>query len=203
LVLLFLVGACTVPEFGGTAPKASLKASATTAPPPPSPSAAASAVPTATPGGTPSTVASCTGTIPSGANLVLGTLTGSTTVVLRDITNVASPRTVCTFAGSLAPRFATASTVGYTEQGSDLGSPGRIVRLDLGSGTATDVASWASGGFGSGIFDWSPDGRSLTYIVGGPTATVWHLVAGGHDQVLASLPAVPGRERTRSAHVLS
>ena len=29
--------------------------------------------------------------------------------------------------------------------------------------------------------------------MGSPTATAWHLVAGGRDQVLASLPAVPGR----------
>ncbi len=151
------------------------------------------AAPTATPGGTPSTAASCTGAIPSTDNLVLATLVGSTTIVLRDISNLASPITICTFAGSLSPRFATASVVGYAQQGSDLGSPGKIVRLDLTSSTATDIASWTSGGFGSGLFDWSPDGRSLTYIVGGPTATVWHIISGGHDQVLASLPAVPGR----------
>ena len=150
-------------------------------------------MPTATPGGTPSTIGSCIGAIPSNANLILGTLTGSTTVVLRDITNLASPRTICTLAGSLSPHFATASVVGYVQQGGDLGTPGRIVRLDLAAATATDVASWASGGFGSGVFDWSPDGRSLTYITGTPTATAWHLVAGGRDQVLASLPPVPGR----------
>jgi len=194
LGVLVLVGACSAPWIGGTAAKSSPSpTAAVTTAPPPSPSATATAVPTATPGGTASTVASCTGTIPSSANLVLATLTGSTTVVLRDITYLASPRTICTFAGSLSPHFATASVVGYTMQGGDLGSPGRIVRLDLATAMATDVASWASGGFGSGIFDWSPDGRSLAYLTGSSTATVWHLVSGGRDQVLASLPAVPGR----------
>jgi len=136
---------------------------------------------------------STTGGIPSSANLVLATLTGSSTVVLRDITNLASPVTLCTFADPIAPHFAMQTVVGYLVQGSGQGSPGRIVRLDLASGMANDVANWPNGGFGSGTFDWSPDGRSLTYIVGSPTATVWHLIAGGHDQVLANLPAVPGR----------
>ena len=194
LAALALVGACTAPGIGGTPPTPTPHPSVTpTTAPPPSPSAAPTAVPTATPGGTPSSVASCSGAIPSTGNLILATLSGSTTVVLRDITDLASPRTICTFAGSLAPRFATASVVGYTQQGSDLGAPGRITRLDLASSTSTDVASWSSGGFGSGVFDWSPDGRSLTYILGSPTATAWHLVAGGRDQLLASLPAVPGR----------
>jgi len=96
-------------------------------------------VPTATPGGTTSSVASCTGAIPSGDNLVLATLAGSATVVLRDISNLASPRTICTFAGSLSPHFATASVVGYTQQGADLGAPGKIVRLDLASVSYTHL----------------------------------------------------------------
>ncbi|HEY8680187.1 MAG TPA: hypothetical protein VIN01_03965 [Candidatus Dormibacteraeota bacterium] len=194
LAVLVFLGACSAPGIGGTSPSPSPHPSVTpSTAPPPSPTAAATAVPTATPGGTTSSVASCTGAIPSGDNLVLATLAGSATVVLRDISNLASPRTICTFAGSLSPHFATASVVGYTQQGADLGAPGKIVRLDLASGTATDVASWARGGFGSGLFDWSPDGRSLTYIAGSATATAWHLVAGGRDQVLASLPPVPGR----------
>jgi len=197
LVALLLLGACTAPGIGA-APPASRHATgsppvAATSAPPPSPTAAA----TATPGGTASSVASCTGAIPSRDNLVLATLTGSTTVVLRDISDLASPRTICTFTGSLSPHFATASVIGYTQGGRDLDSAGRITRLDLAASTATDVASWTSGGFGSGIFDWSPDGRSLTYILSSHTATAWHLVAGGRDQVLASLPPVPGRGVSR------
>jgi hypothetical protein len=197
LTTLVVLGACAAPRIGGGSaathsPGASPTAAPTTAPPP-SPTTTATSEPTATPGGKASSVASCTGAIPGSANLVLATLAGTTTVVLRDITSLASPRTLCTFAASFSPRFATASVIGYTEQGSALGAPGRIVRLDLSSGTATDVLSWASGGFGAGLFDWSPDGRSLTYIGGTTGATVWHLISGGRDQVLANLPAVPGR----------
>jgi hypothetical protein len=207
MATLALLGACTAPGIGGGSaathsPSASPTNVPTTAPttaPPPSPAATATALPTATPGIVPSAEAPCArsvstaGGIASNANLVLATLTGSSTVVLRDITNLASPVTLCTFADPIAPRFAMQTVVGYTVQGSSQGSPGRIVRLDLATGMANDVANWPNGGFGSGTFDWSPDGRSLTYIVGSPTATVWHLIAGGRDQVLANLPAVPGR----------
>jgi hypothetical protein len=201
IAALILVGACTAPGIGGGptaahSPSASATGSPTAAPttaPPPSPAATATAVPTATPGAAPSSVASCTPPIPSTANLVLATLTGSSAAVLRDITNLSSPRTVCTFTGSLVPHFATASVVGFFQGAADPSGPGRITRLDLASGMATDVASWPSGGFGSGVFDWSPDGRSLTYIGSGSTGLTWHLVSGGRDQVLATLPPVPGR----------
>lgn len=185
LTVLALAGACAAPSTGAGSTRPSPAAAASTFPPP-SPGA------TAAPAGTPSSVAACTGAIPSGGNLVLATVTGSSTVVLRDITNLASAHTICTFAGSVSPRFATASVVGYM-QGGDASTPGKIVRLDLASATSTDAASWPSGGSGSGFFDWSPDGRSLTYIGGSSTGTAWHLVSGGHDLVLATLPAVPGR----------
>ena len=124
---------------------------------------------------------------------MLGTLTGSTTVVLRDITDLASAHNLCTFVGTIAPRFATASVVGYTQQGSDFGSPGHITRIDVATGTTSSAASWTAGGFGSGVFDWSPDGSALTYMAPGTPGPAWHLLTGGRDQVLANLPAVPGR----------
>lgn len=194
LAALILLGACSL--SGGKAtpsPASSTSTNAPTTAPPPSPGTTASAAPTATPGGTPSSAASCTGAIPSTANLVLASLTGSPTVVLRDISNVSSPRTICTFVGSVSPHFVTASVVGLVQASIDGSGPGRITRLDLATGIATDVASWPSGGFGSGVFDFSPDGSSLTYIGAGSAGPTWHLVSGGRDQVLASLPSVPGR----------
>ena len=200
LLLLALVSACAAPGGGGTShtptptPSASASVSPTTAPPP---SPTATAAPSAAPSGAPSTVASCTGPIPTSANLVLGTLTGSTTVVLRDITNLSSAITRCTFAGTIAPRFATSSVVGWAQSGPDIGSPGQINRLDLAAATVTTPASWPSGGFGVGNFDWSPNGSALTYIAPTSSGSSWHLLAGGHDQVLANLPAVPGRGVSR------
>ena len=194
--LLVFLGACTMPGGGAPTPKPSVSASVspTTAPPP---SPTATVAPSAAPSGSPSTIASCTGPIPTNANLVLGTLTGSTTVVLRDITNLSSARTLCTFAGTIAPRFATPSVIGWAQSGPDLGSPGQITRLDIASATVSTPAVWSAGGFGAGNFDWSPNGSALTYIAPTSAGSAWHLLAGGRDQVLANLPAVPGRGVSR------
>jgi hypothetical protein len=135
----------------------------------------------------------CTGAIDVTHNLVLGTLQGSTQIVLRDITNTAAAQTICNFTGQIGPRFATASIVGYTEGTESVGSPGDIKRLDLAAATASTVASWSNSGFGSGSFDWSPDGTKLTYIGTGSPGPTWHLLAGGTDRVLTTLPPVPGR----------
>jgi hypothetical protein len=193
LALLVLVGACSAPGIGG-APAHSPSPHASGSPTPSGAPTTAPPPATATPGGSPSSVASCTQPIPASANLVLGTLTGSTTVVLRDITNLASARTLCTFSGSLAPRFATASVVGYAP-GPNSDAPGQIIRLDLAASWATVSASWPSGALGSGTFDWSPDGSALTYVAGASTGPVWHLVSHGRDLVLSnlSLPAPFGR----------
>ena len=140
LAALILLGACSL--SGGKAtpsPASSTSTNAPTTAPPPSPGTTASAAPTATPGGTPSSAASCTGAIPSTANLVLASLTGSPTVVLRDISNVSSPRTICTFVGSVSPHFVTASVVGLVQASIDGSGPGRITRLDLATGIGTDV----------------------------------------------------------------
>ena len=192
--VLLLLAACTVP---GTQPGHSLPtAAASSAASPTAAPTTAAPPPTATPtasAGTPSSAVACTGSIPAGHNLVLGTLTGSTNVVLRDINDLGSAHNLCTFVGAIAPRFATASIVGYTQQGSDLGSPGHITRLDVAAASASSAASWASGGFGSGLFDWSPDGSALTYLAPGTAGPAWHLLSGGHDLVLANLPAVPAR----------
>jgi hypothetical protein len=113
--------------------------------------------------------------------------------VVRDITNLSAPQTLCTFTGTVGPRFATSSVVGYNEPVTSSGSPGRIVRLDLATSSARAAATWPATSFGSGIFDWSPDGASLTYVGPGSPGTAWHLISGGTDRVIATLPAVPGR----------
>jgi hypothetical protein len=186
---LVLLAACA----GGPAPAASTSPTPT-AVPSPSPRAAGSPRPrpTAIPSGSPSN-STCTGAIDSTHNLVLATLEGSTTVILRDITNTSAAQTICTFTGTIGPHFATASVVGYADGSQSTGSPGNIKRVDLAAGVATTVASWGRSGFGSGSFDWSPDGTRLTYIGAGAPGPTWHLVSGGTDRLLTTLPAVPGR----------
>jgi WD40-like Beta Propeller Repeat len=114
-------------------------------------------------------------------------------VVLRDITNTSAAQTLCTFTGAIAPHFDAAAVVAYNEGGQSIGDPGDIKRLDLIYMTAAAVASWSNAGFDSGIFDWSPDSTMLTYIGGSSPGPTWHLLSGGTDHVLATLPPVPGR----------
>ena len=198
LLGVLLLAACGTPAPAAT-PTPSASAAGT-----PTPSAAATATPsssptpvastpTPTPSGTVSTAATCTASIDPTHNLVLATLVGQPLPVLRDIANPAAAQTICTFNGHLAPRFVTASVVSWAEGGGSAGSPGSIQRLDLASNRQTTVASWSAGTFGSGNFDWSPDGASLTYIGGGGPGPTWHLLAGGTDRLLATLPQVPGR----------
>jgi hypothetical protein len=188
---LLVVACATSTPTAPTSPTPSNGATSTptataTASPTATPTTAASATPTATPGST----GRCPGLNPAG-NLVLATLAGSTDVVLRDITNISAPTTVCTLPAGISPHFVTASVVSYAESG----PPGAVRRLDLGSSASPTVAaSWSAGGFGAGVFDWSPDGTKLTYIAGsGAGGPTWHLVSGGADTTLATLPAVSGR----------
>jgi hypothetical protein len=155
-----------------TSPAASASAAA-------SPSSTAS--PVTTPGG--SALVHCSATVPSGDTLVIGTVAGDPTVIIRDIQDPANAHTLCRFdSGASSPQFVSASQVAYETAG------GQIVSADLASGNATVLASFAPG-FGSGQYSISPDGRSLTYIDG----NAWHLVTGSGNRVLTTLPAVPAR----------
>ena len=125
----------------------------------------------------------CSVAIPAGDNLVIGTIVGDPTVVVRDIQDPANARNLCTFDSSaLAPQFVNGTTVAYET------SANQIVRADLATGNATVLASYGTG-FGSGQYAFSPDGSALTYLDG----DVWHLVTAAGNRVLSTLPAVPGR----------
>jgi hypothetical protein len=125
----------------------------------------------------------CSSAIPAGDNLVIGTIVGDPTVVVRDIQDPAHARNLCTFDGSAtAPTFVSGTSVAYET------SSNQIVKADLGGTSATVVATYATG-FGSGQYAFSPDGRSMSYISGND----WHLVSASGDRTLATLPAIPGR----------
>lgn len=178
---VLLVSAC-----GGSSPSA--RTSPSTSPPgTASASAAASASPsssanpTTPPGG--GGLVHCSATVPSGDTLVIGTVAGDPTVIIRDIQDPANAHTLCTFeAGASSPQFVSASQVAYETGGN------QIVKADLAGGTATALASFTSG-FGSGQYSISPDGRSLTYLDG----NAWHLVNASGNHLLTTLPAVPAR----------
>ncbi len=121
--------------------------------------------------------------MPAGDNLVIGTITGDPTFVVRDIQDPANAKNLCHFdAGAMSPQFVSAAQVAYET------ASNQIIRADLATGTTTVVATF-SGGFGSGQYSISPDGQSVTYLDG----NAWHLVTPSGNRVLTTLPPVPGR----------
>src|SRR5437016_2350981 len=156
-------------------------------PSPSSPTATDSSTPSG--GGTPgpstgiASLIHCTAAVPAGDNLVIGTVAGDATVVVRDIQDPAHARNLCAFeAAALAPQFVTGSTVAYET------SDNQIATANLSGGTATVLATYTSG-FDAGQYAFSPDGRSLTYL----DNNNWRLVGPSGNRVLATLPAAPGR----------
>jgi Tol biopolymer transport system component len=121
--------------------------------------------------------------VPAGDNLVIGSVAGDPTVVVRDIQDPSNAKNVCTFdAAAQAPQFVSATVVAYETPDH------QIVKADLASGATTVLATYGSG-FGSGQYSISPDGRSVTYMDG----NAWHLAGPAGNRVLTTLPAVPGR----------
>lgn len=125
----------------------------------------------------------CATPVPAGDNLVIGTVVGDPTVVVRDIQDPANAKNICTLdSTALTPQFASGSTVMYET------SSNQIIKADLTTNTTSIVATYGAG-FGSGQYAVSPDGRSITYIDG----DAWRLATPSGNRVLATLPAAPGR----------
>lgn len=123
----------------------------------------------------------CGSAVPAGDNLVIGTVVGDPTVVVRDIQDPANAKNVCTFdAAAQSPLFVSGSAVAYET------ASNQIIRADLDAGSTSIVATYSSG---SGQYAVSPDGTSYTYLDGG----AWHLVKGPTNKTLTTLPPVPGR----------
>lgn len=149
----------------------------------PTGSAAPSAAPSASPAAGPASLVHCSVAVPAGDNLVIGSVAGDPTVVVRDIQDPAAARNLCTFdPAALAPQFVSATTVSYETPGN------QIVKADLAGGATTVMATYASG-FGSGQYSISPDGRSVSFLDGNS----WRLAGPSGSRVLATLPAAPGR----------
>jgi WD40-like Beta Propeller Repeat len=124
----------------------------------------------------------CDTAVPAGDNLVIGTVSGDPTIVVRDIQDPANAKNLCHFdAGATSPQFVSSTQVAY-ETGSN-----QLIKVDLANGSTTLLAG--SGASGSRQFAVSPDSRSITYLDG----NAWHLVTPSGDRVLTTLPPVPGR----------
>ncbi len=121
--------------------------------------------------------------MPAGDNLVIGTVSGDTTILVRDIQDPANAKNVCQFdSAAVNPTFVSAAQVAYET------AANQLIKADVASGTSTVLATFGAG-FGSGQYSFSPDGRSVTYLDGDK----WYLVTASGSRVLSTLPAVPGR----------
>lgn len=121
--------------------------------------------------------------MPAGDNLVIGTVVGDPTIVVRDIQDPANAKNLCTIdSTALSPEFVSASAVAYET------ADNQIVIAPLAGGATTLVATYAAG-FGSGQYAISPDGRSVSYLDG----NAWRLAGPSGNRTLTTLPAVPGR----------
>ena len=125
----------------------------------------------------------CTTTVPAGDNLVIGTVVGDPTIVVRDIQDPSHAHNLCTFDATVqSPTFVSASKVAYET------SDNQIITADLAGATTTILATYTSG-FDSGQYAFSPDGKSVTYL----DNNAWRLAGPAGNRVLATLPAAPGR----------
>ena len=178
--LLALAACGGAPSTGASSPRPTAQPTVTS-----TPSATAVSTPSSNPTGTPggASLVHCDTAVPAGDALVIGTITGDPTIVVRDIQDPANAKTLCRFtSGATSAQFVSAAQVAYVANGN------QIVKADLTTGATSVVATFGEG-YGSGQYSVSPDGRSMTYIDG----SAWHLVTPSGNKVLTTLPAVPGR----------
>ena len=125
----------------------------------------------------------CAAAVPAGDNLVIGTVVGDPTVVVRDIQDPANAKNLCTFDSTvLSPQFVSATVVAYET------SDNQILEAPLAGGNATLIATYGAG-TGSGQYAISPDGHAVTYLDGNK----WMLHGASGNRTLTTLPPVPGR----------
>jgi len=151
---------------------------------PASGSASASATsPSASASPGPAALVHCTVPVPTGDNLVIGSVNGDPTVVVRDIQDPSNARNVCAFdANVIGPQFVSATTVSYETP------DGSLLKARLAAGTTTVMGTFAPG-INNGQYAISPDGSTATYLDGGS----WHLAGPSGDKVVTTLPALPAR----------
>jgi hypothetical protein len=144
--------------------------------PSPSNSSSPTAAPSAAPSPTPSTLCGS-----SSRCLALVTLRGSDTHVVRDVTDIAHPKTVSNL-GDIWAGFVNAEEISYADEKG-------VVRAPLTGTPKTYVVTSAGAGGGP----WSPDGTAVVYTLlsGDGFQMYFHVSRGGVDRAIGSAP-VPG-----------
>jgi hypothetical protein len=136
-----------------------------------------SAAPSAAPSATPSTLCG-----PSSRCLALVTLRGSNSIVVRDITDIAHPKTVANLGAIPWPQFVNATSISYVDQN------GNVVQMPLAGSPKTVVAKTTD----EIMLTWSPDGSTVAYISNDFDKSELHFVTAGHDQIASSMSPFNG-----------
>src|SRR5438445_7824123 len=126
---------------------------------------------------------------PSGAStrkFALVSLSGSTDFVVRDVTDINHPFTVSSLGSQVNYG---AKFVNDAELSTADGSVG-LLRMPLSGSPKTVVTACGALAF---PFAWSPDGTAVAYARSTPDPQIQklHLVYGGQDRVVDSMPAIP------------
>jgi len=149
------------------------------------PSATGSVTPSATPAAT--------------ASLALVTLRDSGKVVVVDLTDISHPRTIGTLEmGPPQAQFISASELSYLDPtfvGDFATNLSNLVRAPLAGSPTTLVAK---AGHGILLYAWAPDGKTAAYVTTTNDASELHLVAGGSDKLVSSMPSILGGCETPS-----
>jgi hypothetical protein len=162
-VTALVASACNSAPTAGAAPSPSASPTAAAISPKPSPTPASNQCPP-----------------PSNRCLALVTLRGSGSYVVRDLTDIAHPKTVSNLGAISGPVFVSATELSYANDTS-------LFRMPLSGSPKTLVVKPGGGG------GWSPDGQAVVYTTASSTdpytgkITV-HQFKGGHDQVLGTAP---------------
>jgi hypothetical protein len=156
------------------------------------------AITTPTPVTSPMAAYACT---PGQRCVALVTLRGSNRLVVRDITDIAHPKTVGTVApaaslfgygpalGGAEGQFLSATSVTYVGDKTDaeFGLPTGLFRAATSGATRTQVVRGSKALVAAA---WSRDGRVVYYVTATVTSMQLHMLRAGQDRILASLPSL-------------
>jgi WD40 repeat protein len=120
---------------------------------------------------------------PSNPCLALVTLRGSYAYVVRDVTDIAHPKTVSNLGTSISPpEFISATKLSYTDEG-------HLLIIPLAGSPKTVVATST---LGVSAFQWSPDGTTAAYLANKDQSRMeLHIVSAGNDRMVATMPGLP------------
>ena len=105
------------------------------------------------------------------------TVQGSTGIVVRDLSDISTAKTVANLGMTPRPVFVSATEFSYADDGG-------LVRAPLSGSPKTVVSSQVVG-----LFAWSPDGSSVVYTTESTSGMDVHQLTAGVDRVLGSAPS--------------